>query len=917
MGVSSSNLLDESKSNYIKGRTEAELKNFSPHYRRQYSVAYFSQLQEEVEQHRMGHTHLLKQRAPLEDAEILYQESVNYFDDSRKWKERYAVARADYSLECHDSKESFAKGVPPRHKIQPTGGSVLVSEEQYKAMVDKTFPDPNGVKEEAAPPMVVMPGQFPVYLQLPYHRDAYFCFNQEDQQSRFISILTDCIRHQNHDFLKKTTCDVQALLKAIQSYRQEKGHYESWDMLIGNDVQVLANLVMEELLPSLQTELLPRLKGKKTERKRVWFATVEAAYALVQDQLREGLLALRDECAASAKQQEALIRSDMDQIISSRAFLEGKLQVMVSDPAQRFCSENVQPYLTSILEELMGPVSAGFQEARQVCERRMDRLSQDFQENRDGLKEALGQLQRASLQDCYRHVDVLREKLLELRNRFKFSNTDRLVQSAQIDMQQLVENAMYTFELLLQSALKDSQVKPGSVMEKAKLRVLKQYDYDSSTVRKRIFQEALVDITLPAIKRSLIPSCKLELQKFDQYIFADYTNFIQVENVYEDILLKILTAEVGKVVKEAASLKKHNLFVDSTDLQSVSQASLSERGTPPRSAPASPAKAPPQSSQKSSTFPHGNGLSQSKVPSETAQGGAEPFDPQTNQSPPSLGVMSSGAKEDPSKSSLISPGPSGSPEAASMDTAPVIEVTSADRLAIDEPGDINPSSEAQDRSPLDLVTLTDGKDESTAHRDITADCKESGTVQSVITAGGEDSGAVRLEGLVQAKACDEALLHSPEEMKYSEGACPVSALATEAMASISLSEDQKESETLAPSVVKTESREQSGIFSAMDNPAESTIETITHGAEEVLVTPAPLGAVIASEAPEEGTVAQQTELPARIQEVPSSEERSTEAKEVNEEKEPALDCVREIRDLVMEIIEVEELVPSCPDSKDL
>lgn len=40
------------------------------------------------------------------------------------------------------------------------------------------------------------------------------------------------------DFLKKTTCEVQAFVKAVQLHRQEKGHYESWDMLIGSDVQV-------------------------------------------------------------------------------------------------------------------------------------------------------------------------------------------------------------------------------------------------------------------------------------------------------------------------------------------------------------------------------------------------------------------------------------------------------------------------------------------------------------------------------------------------------------------------------------------------------------------------------------------------------------------------------------------------------
>jgi hypothetical protein len=29
---------------------------------------------------------------------------------------------------------------------------------------------------------------------------------------------------------------------------------------------------MEELLPSLEKDMLPHLKAKKTERKRVWFA---------------------------------------------------------------------------------------------------------------------------------------------------------------------------------------------------------------------------------------------------------------------------------------------------------------------------------------------------------------------------------------------------------------------------------------------------------------------------------------------------------------------------------------------------------------------------------------------------------------------------------------------------------------------
>uniref|UniRef100_A0A8C1LQL1 Niban apoptosis regulator 1b n=1 Tax=Cyprinus carpio TaxID=7962 RepID=A0A8C1LQL1_CYPCA len=557
--------------------TEAELKNFSPHYRRQSCVAFFCHLKDEVEQHRAGQAQLLKQK-PLQASEVLYKDSVLFFDDNRKWRERFVVVRADYSLELHDSQESYTKGTAARHKLLPTGGTVLTSEEKYTAVVDKAFPDPNGSKEEPSVPVMAVPGPLPVYLSLPYRRDSYFCFQQEEKRARFVSILNDCIRHQNQDYLKSMECEVQAFLKAVHFYRQEKGHYESWDMLVGSDCQVLANLVMEELLPSLQTELLPKLKGKKPERKRVWFATVEATYELVHEQLREGLESLKNECREATKQQEALIRSDMDQIINSQTFLETKLQALVSEPAVKYCSENVAPYLTSILEELMGPISAGFQAMRLLLEDELTRICKDFPQGgvTEELQSALQQLGRDRMEDCYQHVNVLKEQLQELRNRFKFSNSTRVVHCTQSQMQQLMENAVHTFELLLQSALKDKPDKQDSVMEKAKLRVLKQFDYDSSTIRKKIFQEALVDITLPAIKRNLAPACKT----------------VSIIQFFWKCILEHLIEYSYSMVKEAASLKKNNLFADSTDLQCVSQSSLADSRTPPLSAPSSPPQRP-------------------------------------------------------------------------------------------------------------------------------------------------------------------------------------------------------------------------------------------------------------------------------------------------------------------------------------
>lgn len=140
-------------------------------------------------------------------------------------------------------------------------------------------------------------------------------------------------------------------------------------------VQVMGNLMMEKLLPSLEKDLLPRLKAKKMEKKRVWFAvslflscsdapdgltveplqfrcfinqfftaclqTVEAAYILAQEHQLDGLSALKEECRVTARQQEILMHSDMDQIVECRRQLEEKVRgkvvlLMLSDITESF-----------------------------------------------------------------------------------------------------------------------------------------------------------------------------------------------------------------------------------------------------------------------------------------------------------------------------------------------------------------------------------------------------------------------------------------------------------------------------------------------------------------------------------------------------------------------------------------------------
>lgn len=62
--------------------------------------------------------------------------------------------------------------------------------------------------------------------------------SHHDRHSIVVATITVVSSAISSDFLKKKTCEVQAFLRAIQLYRQDLGHYEAWDMLIGSDVRV-------------------------------------------------------------------------------------------------------------------------------------------------------------------------------------------------------------------------------------------------------------------------------------------------------------------------------------------------------------------------------------------------------------------------------------------------------------------------------------------------------------------------------------------------------------------------------------------------------------------------------------------------------------------------------------------------------
>lgn len=439
--------------------------------------------------------------------------------------------------------------------------------EQYLSLISNSLP---GVKAKVgSSPFLKCATQYPLIMWHPYARHYYFCVTTEKEQQKWHMVLQDCVRHSNNGLSDEKKVQTPAFTNAVRLYRQAQGQYGTWEMMCGAPSQILSNLVMECLLPELRELISPRLKGKLHEKQRNWILISDAVYSLVQAQCQTQYEAVLQKCEANRSSLEASVRTDMDQIITSKEHVTNKIRAVVLPKAEKLLKVSIQPYISSILEALMEPTSRGFFEVREVFFRELVDMSKNVLN--EGTKEVVAQhMEKISMlafhpvkmYSCYEKVMQL--SLEGLDQRFDISSPSVFIQRVQILMREQMDNAVYTFEQILHQSL-ESQGSEDlcKTIQRCQDRVIKKFDYDSSTVRKRFFREALLQIFIPYILKQLNPCFVSELPRFEELIFEDFSRFILVENIFEEVVLQSVMKDIIMAVKEAAVQRRHNLYRDS------------------------------------------------------------------------------------------------------------------------------------------------------------------------------------------------------------------------------------------------------------------------------------------------------------------------------------------------------------------
>ncbi|XP_048838582.1 protein Niban 2b [Brienomyrus brachyistius] len=559
--------LDESKRQLITARTGKVMAEFTQLYERQYPVALFNKMRFDLEANGGPQSQLLQRKAPLEDKSIFSGNLFQYLEENKKWRNRFFFIPDSHVVNYYENKLAHERGLHPKGTINCAGYRVLSSVEKYLELLETTLP---GVKPKpGSSPGLKCATQFPILLWHPYARHQYFCVTTEKEQQKWLAVFQDCVRHCNNGLSEECKVQTPAFTDSVRLHRQAHDQYSTWEMMCGTPQQILANLVMETLVPELREPIAARLKGKPFEKQRNWMLISDAVYSMVQGQVRAQYEAVVQKCEASRPLQEASIRTDMDQIITSKEHVTNKISTLVMPKAEKLLKASIQPYINSILEALMEPTSRGFSEVREVFFRELVEMSKNTLNG--GSKEKLGeQMERISMlafhpvkmQSCYEKVENLH--LEGLQQRFDVSSTSVFVQRAQILMREQMDNAVYTFEQLLHQSMEGQGGEDlCKTIQRCQDRVIKKYDYDSSTVRKKFFREALLQIFIPYMLKQLTPTVAPELPKFKDLIFEDFSRFILVENIFEEVVLQSIMKDIMMAVKEAAVQRRHNLYRDS------------------------------------------------------------------------------------------------------------------------------------------------------------------------------------------------------------------------------------------------------------------------------------------------------------------------------------------------------------------
>ncbi|NWY56645.1 NIBL2 protein, partial [Chionis minor] len=310
----------------------------------------------------------LQVRRPPDTA--LHEGSLSRYDsDSCSWQENYFILLGDFTLRWFESEEALRKGCEPRGSTALSGYLLLSSLGEYAESLGDLC---QGIPGDS--PFADAPGEFLFFLYHPFRKHFCLCAGSAGSRGIWRAALRDGIRYRGTELQLRDSLEAEAFLEAVRFYRQERGRYGAGDLLLGSEPEILGNVLMEDLLPVLRSRVLPSIRGAGRRRRQLWLQFLQEVYSLILGEISSGLASFQPEKEKLRIELEKKIRPDLDQMLTLKDQIAGKLQAAVRSAVESCCRREVEPHLEAVLEELRRPLGSGVRAVRSLFLRKVDNM---------------------------------------------------------------------------------------------------------------------------------------------------------------------------------------------------------------------------------------------------------------------------------------------------------------------------------------------------------------------------------------------------------------------------------------------------------------------------------------------------------------------------------------------------------------
>ncbi|XP_060038314.1 protein Niban 3 [Erinaceus europaeus] len=560
MGVRSSSPLDRQQQQHFRGQADTLLRSFLPCYREQLAASVLQQISRELGPQEPAGSQLQRSKKLPRVREHRGALSLLWGHPPR-WQPVFCVLRGDGRLEWFGCREDSERGAPPLGAVALSGFSALTSQAEYLRLLSAWGVPP---QEDPGPPLEAPPG-CPLLLPHPFRRHLCFAASSREAHREWRLALRGGIRLRGTVLQRSQAPAARAFLEAVRRFRQRRGHFGEDDVTLGSDAEVLAAVMMRELLPALRA----RFRG--TSGAWAWMELLDAVHAAVLAGVSAGLRAFQPEKDELLARLERALRPDLEPLLRLRAGLQQRLRARVQGPLEGCLRGEVDAVLPRVAQTLLDAVGAALGAVQTLLEQDMSRLRRHLRRSPSGARlrqevYTFGEMpwDPRLLQTCFQDAERSRGRLGQLTAPFGFSGTRGLVFGAQDLAQQLLADAVATFLHLADQCLTAALDCAQAVrqLEKVQGRVLKKLDSDSCSGQRQFLGRWLLSIFLPFVLSRLEPSCRAVLSEFEGEVLAVGSPALTVEGIYEDLVRAVLLQRVDQVLDTALGTRGRPCALD-------------------------------------------------------------------------------------------------------------------------------------------------------------------------------------------------------------------------------------------------------------------------------------------------------------------------------------------------------------------